>query len=205
MAAPAFPLRMTEEEYLAFDAAAEGERYEYWDGLVVPVHGCNEAGTVAMAGASPDHNQIVSNLMIEVGGRLRTQGCRLGTADQRIQMPSGRYVYPDLVFVCGEAHYTADDPAVLLNPTLLIEVVSPSTDRSDRAEKLRAYTAIESLRAYWIVEQTKPAATLVERDAGGGRLRFATGLDDNARSEALDLDVPLADLYALVDFPEGPR
>ncbi len=202
MAAPAYPLRMTEAEYLAFEAASEAKR-EFWDGLVVPVHGYDETGAVAMAGTSPDHNQVLANLVAALVPELRRRGYRLGVADQHVRLPSERYVYPDFVAVCGEPVYTDSNPPELVNPTLVVEIISPSTEKRDRDEKLRAYTAIEGLRAYWIVEQDEPAVTLVERDAGGWRLRFATGLDDAIRSEALDLDVPMADLYALVAFPEG--
>ena len=91
---------MTVEEYLAFDAAApEGERYEYWDGVVVPVHAYDETGTVAMAGASPEHNQIAGNLAAALHGPMTARGCRMGVGDQRVRTETGRYSYPDLVHV----------------------------------------------------------------------------------------------------------
>lgn len=192
---------MTVEEYLAFDAAApEGERYEYWDGIVVPIHGYDEAGTVAMAGASPAHTQIAINLAAALHGPMTTRGCRGGTGDQRVRTEEGRYGYPDLVFVCDEPVYTDDVPPVLLNPTLLIEVASPSTAGRDRGRKLTAYTQIDGLLEYWMVEPDRPELTRVVRQPDGWGLEFALGLDAVAASDALAVAVPLADVYRLVDL-----
>ncbi|MDT0632584.1 Uma2 family endonuclease [Rubrivirga sp. S365] len=196
------PARMTVEEYLAFDAAApEGERYEYWDGVVVPVHGYDETGTVAMAGASPAHNQVVLNLSAALHGPMTQRGWRGGVGDQRVRTEAGRYSYPDLVFTCDEPQYTDDNPAVLLNPTLLVEIVSPSTVGRDRGAKLRAYAGIESLVEYWIVEVDAAAVTRIVPQPEGGALRFVEGLDAVVESAALGLAVPLADVYRLVDLP----
>ena len=158
---------MTVEEYLAFDAASEDQRYEYWDGVVVPVHGYDETGTVAMAGASPSHNQVTINLAMLLNAQFGPKGCRGGMGDQRVRTEAGRYGYPDLVFVCGEPVYTDDNPPVLLNPTLLVEIASPSTVGRDRGRKLTAYTQIESLAEYWMVEPDRPELTRVVRGGGG--------------------------------------
>ena len=198
---PAQRLRMTVEEYLAFDAAApEGERYEYWDGVVVPVHGYDETGTVAMAGASPAHNQITLNLSPALHGPMTGRGCRGGLGDQRVRTEEGRYSYPDVVFVCDEPVYTDDVPPVLLNPTLLVEVASPSTAGRDRGRKLTAYTQIDSLVEYWMVEPDRPEVTRVVRQPDGWGLRFSLGLGATAASDALGVSVPLADVYRLVDL-----
>ena len=194
------PLRMTVEEYLAFDAASPDQRYEYWDGVVVPVYGFDETGTVAMAGASPAHNQIAGNLIAALHGPMTRRGCRGGIGDQRVRTEAGRYGYPDLVFVCDAPEYTDDVPPVLLNPTLLVEVASPSTAHRDRGRKLTAYTRIEGLREYWMVEPDRPELTRVVRRADGWGLEFALGLDAVATSEALGVSVPLADVYRLVDL-----
>ena len=197
---PAQRLRMTVEEYLAFDAAApEGERYEYWDGYVVPVHGYDDQGR-AMAGASPAHNQITGNLVAALHGPMTERGCRVGLGDQRVWMEEGRYSYPDVVFVCDEPSYDDSNPPVLLNPTLLVEVVSPSTVGRDRGAKLRAYAGIEGLVEYWIVEAEEAAVTRVIRQPDGGALRFVAGPDATLASDALGVSVPLADVYRLVDL-----
>ncbi len=195
--------RMTEAEYLAFEAASE-EKHEFWNGLVVPKHGWLETETgelVAMAGAAPNHNQLTGNLAELLNRRLRPRGCRIGLGDQRVVVPSGGYVYPDLVFVCGVARYSDDNPPILLNPTFLIEIASPTTSERDRGAKLRAYTQLESVQVYWMFEPNEPTVTMVERQPGGWSLGFAMGLEAIARSEKLDVEVPLAEAYALVDLP----
>lgn len=205
MTVPARPLRITVEEYFALDAAApEGVRYEYWDGYVVPQHGYDETGAVAMAGASPAHNQIAVNLTAVLAPAMRKRGCRGGQADQRVQLPSGRYVYPDLVFACGEPRYSDHNPPALLDPTLVVEVASPSTADSDHGPKREAYTQVESLQAYWIVEQDRVAVTVYERDGADWRLRRIEGLGATVESEGLGLAVPLAEIYALVDLAAEP-
>ena len=194
------PLRMTVEEYFAFDAAApEGERYEYWDGVVVPVHGYDETGTVAMAGASPAHNQVTGNLAAALHGPMTARGCRIGIGDQRVRTEAGRYGYPDLVFVCGEPAYTDDVPPVLSNPTLLIEIASPSTAQRDRGRKLTAYTRLDSLLEYWMVASDAAEVTRVVRQPDGWGLEFALGLDAVVASTALGFTVALADVYRLVE------
>ena len=191
---------MTVEEYLAFDAAApEGERYEYWDGDVIPVHGYHDDGVTAMAGASPAHNQITGNLVAALHGAMTARGCRIGVGDQRVRTEDGRYSYPDLVFVCGTPEYSDDNPPVLLNPTLIVEVASPSTAGRDRGTKMRAYTQTASLAEYWLVETTTAEVTRIVRTADGWALRFVVGREAALESDALGVSVPLADVYRLVD------
>lgn len=197
---------MTVEEYLAFDAAApEGERYEYWDGEVIPVHGYHDDGVTAMAGASPAHNQITGNLAAALHGPMTGRGCRIGIGDQRVRTEAGRYGYPDIVFVCAEPVYTDDAPPILLNPTLLVEVASPSTAGRDRGTKMRTYTQIESLAEYWLVETGRAEVTRIVRTADGWGLRFAFGRDAVLESAALGVSVALADVYRLVEDLDGDR
>ena len=191
---------MTVEEYFAFDAAApEGERYEYWDGDVIPVHGYHDDGVTAMAGASLAHNQIALNLSAALHGPMTARGCRGGSSDLRVRTEAGRYGYPDIVYFCGEPDVTDDVPPILLNPTLIVEVASPSTASRDRGTKMRAYTQTESLAEYWLVEATTAEITRVVRTADGWGLRFAFGRDAVVESDALGVSVALADVYRLVD------
>ena len=199
-----FPLHMTPEEYLAFDAAApEGEKYEFFDGLVVPRHGYDETGTVAMAGASPNHNLIGVNLGVALAPAARKQGCLYGASDQRVRTAGRSYTYPDFVLVCGEPVYSDDTPPVLENPSLLVEILSPSTESVDRGRKLTAYTALASVTEYWVVASDVAEVTQFVRTGDGWQIRFAAGLDATIRCETLGLDVPLADVYALVEVREA--
>ena len=200
----AFPLRMTAEEYLAFDAAApEGEKYEFFDGLVVPRHGYDETGTVAMAGASPGHNLISGNVMMALGPVARARRCLYASSDQRVRSQGRSYVYPDFVLVCGEPVYSDDTPPVLENPSLVVEIASPSTEGEDRGRKLTAYTALPSVQEYWVVASEAAEITQFVRTGDAWRIGRVAGPGAVVRCETLSLDVPLADVYALVDVGEA--
>lgn len=152
-----------------------------------------------MAGASPAHNRIASNLVSALSTRLGARGCRSGVGDLRVRTDDGRYGYPDVVFYCAPPETTDDSPPVLLNPTLLVEIASPSTASRDRGRKMTAYTRIASLAECWIVETDTAEVTRVVRTGDGWALRFVFGLDAVLESEALGVAVPLADVYRLVD------
>lgn len=136
--------RLQPKEYLAYEHEAE-EKHEYWDGEVV-----------AMAGGTPEHNAICFNLAAALGPRLRKSGCRGFTSDQRVKIPlSNRYVYPDLTVVCGEPVFDEDDAQTIANPTLIVEVLSPSTETRDRGAKLFGYRSLPSLRGCLLVAQDR--------------------------------------------------
>lgn len=180
---------MSHAEYLAFEAVSD-IRHEYWYGDVY-----------AMAGASPDHNQITTNVIAALGSQWQKKGCRTAVSDQRVRLGNGAYVYPDVVVACSQPTYTEEKPAALLNPTLLIEVVSSSSVNMDRKNKLEAYTQLASLQEYWIVEQDEAAITRVFRKNDLWVLDFVSGLEQVLTSEALGVSVALEDIYTLVDLP----
>ncbi|MFP4228633.1 MAG: Uma2 family endonuclease [Salinivenus sp.] len=175
----------TVEEYLELDREAENERYEFQHGSVIP-----------MAGAEPEHNQIKDNVSRELGNRLVSRNCYVMTSDQRVRVSFG-YVYPDVVVAC-EPSYETTRPRTLQNPELIVEVTSESTQARDHSDKLAAYTDLDSLREYWVIDPEKPLLTQYTRDADGWRYKAHTSLSDRVESEAFDLEVPLRDIYALV-------
>jgi len=175
----------TVEEYLELDAEAEDERYELQHGSVIP-----------MAGAEPEHNQIKDNVSAELRSRLQSDGCWVMTSDQRVRVSFG-YVYPDVVVACDPA-YEDTAPRTLQNPELVVEVTSDSSQARDHSDKLAAYTTLDSLQEYWVIDPEKPLLTQYTRDADGWRYRAHTDLSDTVTSDAFDLDIPLRDLYALV-------
>lgn len=177
--------RISPEAYLVLDAEAE-TRSEYWDGQVV-----------SMAGAEPEHNQLIVNLTIELGQRLRERGCRMAIGDQRVQVDAG-YVYPDVVVVCQAPEYLDTRPRTLLNPDLLIEVLSPSTMGTDLEVKLLAYTALESLQEYWVVSTARALVLRYVRRDDEWMLHAVVGLDARVQSTGFDLDVPMREIYRLV-------
>ena len=180
------------EDYLAAEQQAK-HRHEYAGGYVL-----------AMAGASENHNLIKDNLRSELHRRLRERGCRITTSDQRVKTGAS-YRYPDVVMHCGEGTFSDGSPPSLLNPELLIEVTSASTAETDRIDKLTEYTEIESLREYWIAEQDRALVTQYVRDGDDWRVRFVRGLEAVLQSEHYGMEIPMADLYALVELPEPPK
>lgn len=180
---------MSQTEYLAFEAVSD-IKHEYWYGNVYP-----------MVGVSPEHNQITTNVIAALGSQWQKKGCRTAVSDQRVRLGNGAYVYPDVVVACSQPTYTEEKPAALLNPTLLIEVVSSFSVNMDRKNKLEAYTQLASLKEYWIVEQDEAAITRIFRKDDLCVLDFVSGIEQTLRSEALDVNVALRDVYTLVDFP----
>ena len=199
------PLRdtriMTRAEYLAFEEEAE-RKHEFHP---FPDSGDDLGLVVAMAGASLVHNQLVSNLGRELGSRLLERGCPVLTSDLRVRA-GVRYYYPDVVALCEKPTIEADvRPDTLTNPLVLVEVASSSTSKADRGKKLQTYALIESLQEYWMVEQDEAVVTHATRHGDGWHVRFVRGLEATLESQALDVALPMADVYALVDFPKSER
>src|SRR4030095_183857 len=139
------PYRFTVEEYLAFERASE-ERHEFLDGVIFAMAG--SASPQAMAGESEDHGTICMKLSISLGLQLRGTPCRAFSKDTKVccgpyraHTREGLYTYPDLVVVCGAMQFHDQAQDVLVNPTLIVEVLSPSTEAFDRGEKFRRYRA----------------------------------------------------------------
>lgn len=187
--------RVSEQAYFALDLAAE-RKLEYYDGEVV-----------AMAGASPNHNYITLNVGAWLLGKLRGTGCRPCVADQRVHVPARRgYVYPDVVVGCQPLQYQASTkPLALLNPVLIVEVLSESTERNDRGRKFRAYQSIPSLLYYVLLDSEQVSADFYAREAGAELwlLRTYENLSATLPLPALGVELPLAEVYAAVVFGEG--
>jgi len=149
-----------------------------------------------MIGAEPEHNQITDNASSELRRHLQPKGCWVMTSDQRVRVSFG-YVYPDVVVAC-EPSYENTRPRTLQNPELIVEVTSDSTQARDHSDKLAAYTELNSLLEYWMVDPEKPLLTQYTRDADGWRYLAHTALSATVESTAFDLEIPLRDLYALV-------
>lgn len=133
---------LTPEEYLALERKAEYKN-EYVDGEIV-----------AMTGASRKHNLIVVNIGGELRRQLKGRSCETYSNDMRVRVPSTRlYTYPDVVVVCDEPQFEDDYVDTLLNPTVIIEVLSESTELYDRGKKFSFYRTLESLAEYLLVAQ----------------------------------------------------
>src|SRR5712691_1212035 len=133
---------ITPAEYLALERKAE-YKSEYLNGEVF-----------AMTGASRKHNLIVTNILISLGQQLRGRPCEAYSSDMRVKVTTpGLYTYPDVVVVCGKPEFEDEEVDTLLNPTLLIEVLSTSTERYDRIAKTSYYRTLDSLTEHLLVAQ----------------------------------------------------
>lgn len=185
--------RMTPAEYLAFDRASE-IKHELINGYVY-----------AMTGASQNHNLIVSSIIATLYRKLRTGGCRVYPSDMRVQIDADTYTYPDITVVCGESRLADRERETLLNPTLIIEVLSPSTERYDRGRKFQFYRQIDSLRTYVLIAQDSPRIEwYVRGDDGRWQFNDAAGLDAQVDLTAIGCTLALAEVYEQVTFPEQP-
>ena len=183
--------QLTPEEYLAFDRSADGKS-EYLDGEMF-----------AMSGGSHAHSLIAVNLARELSGALRERPCRVFGSDLRVVVEAtGLYTSPDLSIVCGQADFGPDDPKdTLRNPTLLIEVLSPSTENYDRSKKFEHYRAIPSLREYVLVAQERAfVERLLRRDDGVWEFTEFRGLDASITLASIGVTLPFAEIYAKVEF-----
>jgi Uma2 family endonuclease len=197
MSLPAQPQVHTVEEYLRRERDSH-EKHEYRDGEIV-----------AMAGASPNHVLIATNLLIEIGNALKGQPCRVYTSDLKVASLRRRQItYPDGSIICGspEIHPAAGSESdVVTNPRVLIEVLSPSTEHYDRTTKFDIYRDIPTFEEYVLVEQRSPRIETYRRfEDGSWRFQAFVGLDATATIAAVGVTIPLSEVYASVTFEPLP-
>jgi Uma2 family endonuclease len=190
MAAVSKP-KLTPAEYLARERKAEFKS-EYYRGE-----------TFAMAGTSRQHNRAKENLIGELYTKLKGTPCQTSSSDQRVKVSAtGLYTYPHIVIVCGKAEYDPDDEDTLLNPTAIIEVLSPGTERYDRGAKFRQYQQLPSLREYVLVSQDEPVVERFVRQADDTwLLTTVAGLTGEVAFATVPARVEMADVFQGVEFP----
>jgi Uma2 family endonuclease len=159
---------------------------------------------VAMSGNTYPHVLIVDNLVLELNGRLRGKPCRMSSNELKVKVElTGDYFYPDLVGVCGTPVFDRPNPVTLLNPTLLIEVLSPSTEGYDRSQKFLHYQRIPTLRQYVMVAQDEPRVELYTRGENSAwTYNRVSGPEATVIFSSIDCTVPLAAIYRDVAFEE---
>ena len=183
--------RYTLEEYLELDRTAE-ERFEFWQGEVF-----------CMSGVSQEHAEIEINLTVALRTRLSGRKCRIFPANMRVKVPTAPpYRYADLSALCGEAQFeTIGGVDALMNPALLVEVLSPSTESYDRGEKFARYKSIPALREYLLVAQDRWFVTqLAKRDDGEWLYRDFDAPDSIVKLESLGCEIALGEIYQNVAF-----
>lgn len=189
----AHPVAFTEAEYLALEAVGDN-KHEF-------VHGA----IVAMAGATPAHNALAMSIGAALMSLCRERDCIVLNSDQRVHVPAtGLYTYPDVSVACGERRYKNDKPPSLLNPTLLVEVTSDTTEDYDRGQKFLHYQGIESLREYVVVSHREQRIDHHRRLDSGQWLATAYRSDDaEIEVGVLNGSIRLRDVYGGVNLNEG--
>lgn len=200
MSLPRARTRHSVEEYLVSERESE-ERHEYLDGQIY-----------AMAGESPEHGAICTNIGGQLYAQLRGKRCQVFSKDMKVrsgpapklgQTAKGLYSYPDLLVVCGDLNFHDEHRDVLLNPSVVIEVLSPATEAFDRGEKWARYqTWLPELADYLLVSQTKPRIDHFHRGAGGEWLySLVNNLEDSLRLDSVGCVLQLTDVYDRIIFP----
>ena len=158
-----------------------------------------------MQGGSPDHSLITMNVGGTLHAALRGSGCRVYDANLRVRdRRTTLYTYPDLSIICGEREFDPKDERqqTILNPKVVVEVLSPSTELDARTDKFRRYGEIESLEEYVLVSQSLPRIeTFIRHSDGAWLLRVYEGMEATARLVSVDVDLPLKEIFEGVTFP----
>lgn len=189
MASAARVTRFTPEQYLAMERKAEF-RSEYDGGYIT-----------AMAGTSRKHNLIAGNFLAEIRSQLKGRPCEAYMSDVRLCVsPTGLYTYPDVMAVCGEGQYLDADVDTLINPTMIVEVLSDSTEGYDRGRKFGHYRQLASLKEYVMVAQDEVRVERYTRRGADWVLSVFTSLDDVVRLESIDCSVSLRVIYERIEF-----
>ncbi|TWU01758.1 Uma2 family endonuclease [Neorhodopirellula pilleata] len=183
---------LTPDEYLHRERKAEF-RSEYFRGE-----------TFAMAGASANHNLIVLNAGASLREQLKKKPCRVYPSDLKLRVEAtGLYTYPDLSVVCGDPQLESDAGDVLLNPVVLVEVLSESTEAYDRGKKFEHYRTIPSLMHYVLIAQDRHSIDCFSRCPDGDwRLTSCQGLDGNVELASIESQLAMTEVYDKVVFNE---
>lgn len=183
---------ITAADYLALERQAESKS-EYLNGCIY-----------AMSGASQGHNTIVFNLARRIGNQLDGKPCQGYVNDMRVKVsPTGLYTYPDVVVVCDEPRFEDKQLDTLLNPKMIIEVLSESTEKYDRGAKFAHYRTLDSLTDYLLVAQNQPCIEHFQRQADESwRYSVAQDLEAEIDIPTISCVLRLAEVYERVMFPE---
>lgn len=181
---------ITPEEYLAIERQAE-YKSEYFHGEMF-----------AMAGASERHVLIVTNVVAELRGQLKGRPCNVYSTDLRVRIsPTGLYTYPDIVVVCGQAQFADDQKDTLLNPTLIVEVLSESTKDYDRGEKFEQYRSLASFSEYVLIAQDRYHVEHFFRQPDNRWLLAETNRpEDSLQLSSISCALALTEIYDKVEM-----
>ncbi len=183
----------TPEEYFERDECFDG-RLEYVNGEII-----------AMAGESPEHNKVAGNIYLNLRISFRGRSCEVYIENVRVRVSESQYRYPDVVALCGEPEFENTRPQTLLNPMVVFEVLSSSTEHKDTGEKFDEYLQNPTLTDYVLVAQDAMRVRHVHRISENDWQVFSyTQPEDILHLESLDVSLTLADIYAEITFPKPP-
>ena len=180
---------LTPEEYISAERKAT-LKSEYLSGEIV-----------AMSGASLEHNLITVNTTTSLYNQLIDQGCMVFSGDMRVGIDSGdSYLYPDVSVVCDRPRFEDDVLDTLLNPIIVIEVLSPSTEAYDRGEKAERYKKLDSLREYILISQDRHNVEHYTVEEGIWSVKELNDLNDTLILTSVDAELSLQQLYRFIEF-----
>jgi Uma2 family endonuclease len=184
------PTFLTPTEYLEIERRAE-QKHEYYQGEMF-----------AMAGGTPRHGWIIGNVIGSLWQHLRDKPCRVSPTDVRLRVsPTGLYTYPDVMVVCGEPQHADDQKDTLLNPVVIVEVLSDSTWDYDRGRKFEHYRTLPSLREYLTIAQDRPHVEhWIRIDDNRWQLIELGDLAQTVDLTSVGCPLPLAEIYDKVDW-----
>lgn len=190
MAIPQEKVPLTEEQYLAIERAAEFKS-EFHGGEMF-----------AMSGGSFEHSLIITNILGELRVRLKGRPCAPFESNLRLKITSsGLYTYPDAMVICGPPEFVDGHRDMVVNPTVIVEVLSPSSEAYDRGKKFEDYRTLASLKDYVLISQTHAAVEVYSRtDDGRWILSPFQGMDAVARIASIEVDLKLNEVYDRLDF-----
>ena len=192
MSAPFQLETWTQEEYLAMEEKST-VRHEL-------VHGI----PYAMAGGTFNHTRVCSNLVRHIGNRLSGKPCSAHSSEQKVKVEkSGNTFYPDAVIFCPPSRFEGKGDQLLLTPTVIFEVLSPSTAEYDRADKFKDYRAISTLTDYVLIDPARIYVDHYRRQSDGWLLRNYTLRSDVLGFPDLQTELPLSEIYEELDVPEA--
>lgn len=183
--------KVTLEEYLEIEQTTQ-IKHEYHDGTIY-----------AMSGGTIEHGLISGNTFGEIKFALRKKGsdCKAINSEVKLHIQSlNKYVYPDVMVICGEMETADNESNAIVNPTVIVEVLSKSTESYDRGDKFFIYRQIDSLKEYILIDQYKAQVEVYQRQSDLWKIQRVTGIDNQFEIASLGISVNLKDIYENVHF-----
>lgn len=187
-----YHLRYTLEQYLAIEKKSNS-KHEYFENEIF-----------RMAGASDAHNEIFSNLFFQIASKLKGTSCRPYGSDKRLHIPENSlYTYPDISIYCNGLKHSANDKDSSILPTVIVEILSDSTQTYDRGDKFKLYRDIPSLKEYILIDSLKATIeSFFLNQNNNWELQVYTGQTEYLKFKSLTIDIAIQDIYENVPLKQ---